>query len=370
MHNAIKLNRFKSLFPYFLLAIAIIAVYRVSGEHNLFWEVWRVASPFFYGFLLAYIFNIPCSSIQRRLAKSNNKVIQKKQKLFSILTMLIIMISIIVASISLIIPSIERSISLFIDNIPTYRENIEGFISYVNNIGLMGWHISEERVFDQLGNMFGDFTAEDFLQPLLDIGASVIAGLIAIVSSIYLLLEKDRLIALIHRLLRIFASKEMALLVNEIIKRLNRYIRLYIRTQTIDGVIVGVLTLVVLLALGSPYALVLSILLFILNYIPFLGSIVGTILVIVVVAFTQGITRGVISFISLLIVQILDANVIQPKLMSASFKISPYLVIIGITVGGAIAGILGMLVAIPLITVLKDIFDSVIDYYEHRRFGV
>ncbi|MCL2572313.1 MAG: AI-2E family transporter [Defluviitaleaceae bacterium] len=367
MHNAIKFNRFRALFPYFLLAVAIIAVYRVSGEFNLFWEVWRVASPFFYGFLLAYIINIPSSCIQRWLAKSSNKFIIKNRKLLGILIVLLILTAIIVASIGLVVPSIRRSMSLFIDNIPVYRENILTFINYINNLGLMGWHISEERVFDQLGNMFGDFTVEDFLQPLKNIGASIIAGLVAFISSIYVLLEKDRLISLTRKLLRIFASESISLLVNEVLIRLNRYIRLYIRTQTVDGVIVSLLTFVALFVMGSPYALVLALVLFILNYIPFLGSIVGTILAIIIVAFTQGATIGAISFASLLIIQILDVNIIQPKLMSDSFKISPYLVIVSITIGGAIAGVLGMLVAIPIVAVLIDMFNSFVDYYEHMK---
>jgi len=88
---------------------------------------------------------------------------------------------------------------------------------------------------------------------------------------------------------------------------------------------------------------------------------------VLVVIFTQDFTAGVIAAICLFIAQQIDANIIQPRLMSSSFKLSPLLVIIGITVGGAIAGIWGMIVAIPILAMVKDIFDSIVGYYETKK---
>ncbi|MCL2841054.1 MAG: AI-2E family transporter [Defluviitaleaceae bacterium] len=369
MNNPLKLNRFKFLLPYFLLALAIIVAYRVSGGLHFFNQIWIVASPFFYGFLLAYILNMPCSSIRRQLARSKNKFIFKGQKLLSVLITLLILVLIIVVSLILIIPAITKSISLFIDSIPDYWESVVGYIHYINNLRLFRWNISEEKIFEQLGNMFGDFSIENLLRPIMNAGTAAIGGLVAFISAIYILLEKDRLIALIHRLFRVFASEKASFLATEVCVRLNKYFRQYIRTQTIDGIIVSILTIILLFILRSPYALVLGIILFVLNYIPYVGSILGTVIAIILVTFTQGITKGAISAVSLLIIQLLDANFIQPKLMSESFKISPYLVIVSITVGGAIAGTLGMIVAIPIVAVLKDIFDSVVDHYEYKKFG-
>ena len=369
MSDNLKLSRFKSLSGYFLLAIAIIAVYRVSGELVFFSQVWRVISPFLYGFFLAYIINMPCSTMRGWLSRSNNTFAIRRQKLLSILIVLLALITIIVVILSLIIPAITRSLSLFADNIPVYWQSIEGFIDYINNRGLFGWYICEEKIFEQLGRMFGDFSVENLLRPIISVGAALIGGLVAFISSIYLLFEKDRLIALIRRLLRVFASERASLLTAEVFVRLNKYFRQYIRTQTIDGIVVSVLTTILLFVIGSPYALVLGAVLFVLNYIPYLGSIAGTLAAIIIVTFTQGVTRGAISAASLLLIQLVDANYIQPKLMSESFAISPYLVIISITFGGAIAGVFGMLFAIPVAAVLKDIFDSVVDYYEYKKFG-
>jgi len=326
-------------------------------------------SPFFYGFLLAYILNIPCSSLGQLIAKSKNKFIIKRQKLLSILITLVILVAVIVTSLSLIIPAIINSMSLFVDNIPVYWESVVGFIDYFNNWGLFGLYISEEKIFAQLENLIDDFSVENLWQPIVNIGTAIIGGFIAFISSIYILFEKDNFKGLVRRVLRTFASERTGLLVTEVFVRLNRYFRQYIHTQTIDGIIVGALTTILLFALKSPYALILGVIMLVLNYIPYLGSIAATFIAIVAVVLTQGITQGAIAAASLLIIQLIDANFIQPRLLSESFKLSPFFIIISITIGGAIAGILGMIVTIPVVAVLKDIFDSVIDYYEHKKFG-
>ena len=317
-------------------------------------SIWRVISPFFYGFLLAYILNIPCSSLRKCFAKSRNKFIVKRQRLLSIIAVLFIVVAIIIVSLLLIIPYLAKRLSHFIDNIPVYLESMTW--------NPFGWHISEEKILEQIN-------IENFVQPVVNAGTAVIGGLITVVSAIYILFEKDRIKALIRRLLRVFASESVGSVVTEGFIRLNKYFRQYIRTQTIDGMIVGSLTAILLFALGSPYALVMGVVMLLVNYVPYVGSIVGTLAAIAVVAFTQGVTKGAIAAGAMLVIQFVDANIIQPRLMSESFKISPFLVIISIAVGGAVAGILGMVVAIPVAAVLKDIFGSVVDYYEQKKFG-
>jgi predicted PurR-regulated permease PerM len=87
----------------------------------------------------------------------------------------------------------------------------------------------------------------------------------------------------------------------------------------------------------------------------------------VVVLFTQGLGMAAIAAVVLLITQQIDGNIIQPKLMGGSFSLSPLLVIISITVGGAFAGILGMIAAIPIIAVLKEMLDSIIEYVNRKK---
>ncbi|MCL2699748.1 MAG: AI-2E family transporter, partial [Defluviitaleaceae bacterium] len=88
---------------------------------------------------------------------------------------------------------------------------------------------------------------------------------------------------------------------------------------------------------------------------------------VLVVGLTQGLTAGLLTAAVLIPIQQLDGNVIQPKLLGESFKFSPLLVIISVTVGGAFAGVLGMIAAVPIVAALKDMLEDFLNYYERKK---
>jgi len=376
MNKTFGADKFKRLLPFFILALAIIVTYRVTGEMEFFAgffrRVWGILAPFFYGFILAYIINIPISGIQRLLAKIRIRFIFKRQRMFSVIIVLVILAALITLTVNMVAPAIAGSVQFFAENWEIYWAGILQFVDDFNALGLFGWHIDAEFVFGILGDVFAYFSFEDFLQPfnvLMDVGAAVFTVVIAFISSIYILVEKDKFKKYLRNLLRVFTSEEVGGTIIWTFGRLNENFRQYIRTQTIDGLILGTMATIALVIMGSPFALVLGIMLGILNYIPYFGSIFGTIIAVVVVMLTEGFTMGAIAAGSLLVIQQIDANIVQPRLMSGSFSLSPLLVIISITVGGALAGIFGMIVAIPIIAVLKEIFDSIVAYYDRKKFG-
>jgi len=367
--------QFRQLLPYFWLAVAVIFVYRISDSIGLFTtffgRTWDVISPFFYGFILAYIINIPCKGIMKLLAKSNNAFIQKRKRTLSIIAVFVILIFLVTITLNLIIPAITASASFFTENVATYLIGIVDIAEYINNLNIPGLYISPEDISAWVMNFVENINFANMFQHLgiiADVGAALFSGLIALISSIYILFEKDRFKGLVAKLLNIFTPKTFNLAVTEIGSRLNKYFKQYIYTQTIDGIILGTMAIIVLTFIGSPYALILGIMLGVVNYIPYFGSIFGTIVAVIVVIISQGFTMGATAGVSLIVIQQIDANIIQPRLMSESFSLRPLLVIISITIGGAVAGVFGMLVAIPIVAVLKDIFDSVVEYYEHRRY--
>jgi len=372
--NKFSAKKLKSLYPYFLLAITIIIANRFINEFTFFIDatarMWSIITPFFYGFILAYIANIPISSIQRLLAKSKNNFLVKRQKMLSILIVFIIMLLLIALTLNLIVPSIVDSIAFFIANVSVYWDGVLQFVEYFNTLGLFDLYIDEEFVLTILGDIFADFSFEILLQPLNAIvgaGTALFNGVIAIISSIYILIEKDKFKNYLHNMLRVYTSEGVKNAIVLHMGRLNENFRQYIRTQTIDGIILGSMATVLLLFVGSPYALVLGLMLGIVNYIPYFGSIFGTLIAVIVVLFSQGFAMGALAAGMLFVAQQIDANVIQPRLMSGSFSLSPLLVIISITIGGAFAGIFGMLIAIPIVAVLKDILDSITAYYDQKK---
>jgi len=366
----------KKLLPYFIFAVALILVYRLTEAFGYFagflGTTWGVLSPFFYGFILAYIINIPISGMQKLLVKTGSKFIIRRQKLFSVILVLLIIIGLIVLAMSFVVPAIGNSISFLIENSPTYLANIMRAVDNFNQLELFDWEINSENILALLGDLFAEIDMESAMQPiawLIDLGSAIFTGVIAFISSIYILVEKDRFKKYLANLLHVCTSQNINDAIMKSFGRLNQNCRQYIRTQTIDGLILGTMASVALLLLGSPFWLILGLMLGILNYIPYFGSIFGTLIAVLVVMVTQDFTWGLIAAAILFVIQQIDANIIQPKLMSGSFALSPLLVIISITVGGAISGIFGMIVAIPIAAVLKDIFDAIIRQIKRKKFG-
>jgi predicted PurR-regulated permease PerM len=257
---------------------------------------------------------------------------------------------------------------MFMANIPLYYLRAQEFIDYINSNDYVTFDISVDTIVESIQDFFSMDNLSASFTALFGVSTVIFRLFLTFISSIYILFEKESFKALISRLLKVFTSSDVYKATMKYGSRLNRNFKQYIFTQTIDGFILGTIaTLELLYIIRSPFALTLGIMLGIINYIPYFGSIIGSLIAIVIVMFTQGFAIGAITALVLLVTQQIDGNIIQPRLMGGSFSLSPLVIIISITVGGALAGVLGMIAAIPIVAVLKDILDSIIDYYERKR---
>jgi predicted PurR-regulated permease PerM len=377
-NNESKSGKFKTLFPYFLLAVAIICAYKIIIEIKFFEtigaQVWSVAAPFLYGFVLAYIINIPSSAIQRLLGKAKLRFFREKRKGFAILFAYLIFALIVFLIITLLIPVLAGSISLFVSNFPKYYDRLLDFIDYINGLGWFSTEISIEGIGASLQKMINDllqsFEPKDILSTisaLLGVSSVIFNGFLTFISSIYILAEKDRVKEYLCRLLRVFFSSRVYNATVTYAAKLNANFKRYLYTQTIDGLIIGTLATIELSIIKSPYALNLGIFLGIVNYIPYFGSIIGSVIAIVVVAFSQGLPMAGIAAAMLIVTQQVDGNIIQPRLMGHSFSISPLLLLFCIVLGGTVGGVIGMIAAIPIVAVLKDLIEQLTAHFERKK---
>jgi len=366
-------KKMRSFIPYFLLALAVIGAYKAISEIGFFagivMRIWGIITPFFYGFLLAYVINIPCSGIQKLLAKSKIGFVVRRKKALGILIVFVLIGLLFSLVLNLIIPTIANSVALFVTDFPIYYAGAVQFVNYINSLDLFGLHISIDVIIQWFQQML-HFSMENVassIDAIVGVSSAIFRGFLAIISSIYILAEKDKFKVFLRRMIKAFIPAAAYGVIMHHTDNLNKNFKQYLYTQTIDGFILGTLVTIELYLLGSPYFLILGIMLGIVNYIPYFGSIIGSLVAIIVVMFTQGFTTGLITAVVLLITQQIDGNFIQPRLMGGSFSLSPFLVIVSITIGGAFAGVLGMIAAIPIVAVLKDIFESIIVHYERKK---
>ena len=100
--------------------------------------------------------------------------------------------------------------------------------------------------------------------------------------------------------------------------------------------------------------------------IPYFGAIIATAIAAIITLITGGLLQAIWMLIVVIILQQIDANIINPKIVGKSLKMSPLLVIFAVTVGGAFFGVLGMFLAVPIIAIIKLLVEDYIDYKNEK----
>ena len=136
----------------------------------------------------------------------------------------------------------------------------------------------------------------------------------------------------------------------------------FISGQLIDAVVVGILVTVAMSIIGVKYSILLGFMIGLFNIIPYFGAIVAVGLSILITVITGGLSKAFWMALIVIILQQIDANIINPKIIGGSLSISPLLVIFSVTVGGAYFGVLGMFLAVPIFTVIKLLIEEYIEY--------
>ena len=122
-----------------------------------------------------------------------------------------------------------------------------------------------------------------------------------------------------------------------------------------DSIIVGILTTVLCLVLKLEYALVFGLLITVLNFIPYVGALISEIIIALYAMTVGGPFFGILTFGLCLGIQLLDSNILQPKIVAKSVDLHPAIVFIGLIIGELLFGMWGMLIAVPIIAIIKVI---------------
>ena len=113
--------------------------------------------------------------------------------------------------------------------------------------------------------------------------------------------------------------------------------------------------------IGVKYAVLLGFTIGLFNMIPYFGAIIAVAISALITLITGGVSQTIVMLIVVVILQQIDANIINPKIIGDSLKISPLIVIISVTIGGAYFGVIGMFLAVPIAAVFKILVNDYID---------
>ena len=325
-----------------------------------------ILAPFLAGILIAYLLYMPCRKIEDIYQKSKIKIISKKARIMSIFTVYIIVLLLFVILINFILPVVLESVQDLINNIQNYFE-----IAIDNYNNLPEDHILKGEIVNNAIQSIKNININQYFQldKILEYAFSAIGAVIslfdifvAIIVSIYILAERTQILEFIKRLAEATLKEKTYKNVGKYFNNTNEIFFKFVASQLVDAVVIGVLITIAMTIMGIKYAPFLGFLIGLFNMIPYFGAIIAVAVSAIITLITGGISQTIWMLIVVIILQQIDANIINPKIVGQSLKISPLLVIFAVTVGGAYFGILGMFLAVPIFTVIKLLIEEYIDY--------
>lgn len=360
----------KKWISYFLFAVSIILVYNILGNLTAISE-WvgnliSMLMPFLLAILMAYLFYMPCRAVETLFKKSKIKFISRKSRGLSVLTVYLIALLIIVIIINFILPTVSKSIVDLASNLPTYYQNAVSFIesqpedSLWNKIDVTEIINALESI--DIKQIFSIENIINYVKSAIGIVNVLFSAFITIVISIYILLARKEIVSFFRRLSEALFEEKTCDSLGKYFSKTNEIFFKFISSQILDGIIVGIILSIVMIVMDVKYAILLGFMIGIFNVIPYFGAIIGTIIAFVITIFTGGFSQAIAMVIVTVVLQQIDSNVINPKIIGNSLKLNPILVIFAVTVGGAYFGILGMFLSVPIIAVLKLLVNDFIDY--------
>lgn len=355
---------------WFTFAVAVIFVYKTLDNFNDIsiglGKLISILMPFFMGILLAYIFYIPCKQIEKLYKKIKPKFIKKRARGLSVITVYILAILILAIVINILIPALSKSIMDLANNLPTYYQNAINFVNNMPEDSLIKKESAQEIINNlqkiDITSIINLNNISDYIKGVMGVATTIFSVFVSIIMSIYILLERREILKFIKKVARALFKEETCKALDNYFIKANDIFFKFISSQILDGIIVGIIVSIAMWILGVKYWVLLGFMIGLFNVIPYFGAIIAVTIATLITVLTGGFSKAIWMLIVVIIIQQLDANIINPKIIGNALKLSPILVIFSVTVFGAYYGVLGMFLAVPLIAIIKILVNDFIEF--------
>lgn len=329
------------------------------------WEflrlIFNLIMPFLVGIAIAFVLNILVNLLERKLF-NKTKINSKTKHNLSIILSLAIVLSFLTFMILLIVPQIKNTTNLFIDNMSTYQENVINLLDKVGvNNEIRANIIAKSKDFGDKLTIYLKDNSNTVATSILGIASNVVTSVvnltIGIIFAIYLLVEKEHLLNQTNKILKAYLPDKKVNKISNVCHLSNKTFASFVSGQFLEAIIIGVLCLIGMLILGIPYAATISILVGFTALIPVFGAFIGTGIGAFLI-FMVNPMKSLIFIIFILILQQIEGNLIYPKVMSKRVNLPGIWVLVAVTIGASISGILGMLLSVPIASILYSILAT------------
>ncbi len=364
----------KTLLYGFFLAVSLVIVYKLIDHFDILWDgilaFLGAMKPFIVGAIIAYILNQPCKAFEGIYSKARWKWLAVRAKGFSVLSVYAVIIIAFVLVVRLVIPAFYSNIVDLFKNLPEYGERLLVLIdSLQNRFGIWIINIENFSLMNAITYLVKTVDINEigkYAEGIISATSSVINVFIALIVSIYICIDKERISNAVKRGISIIFLRNKARGIFQYVARINEIFTKYIYCKLIEALIMTVISTLILTLLGIRYSLILGLVIGIFSLIPYFGSIISTVISVVITVFSTGIGPAIWTGVVLTILEQVDGNLIGPKIIGDKLDMRPLWVIFSATVGGGLFGMTGLLLSVPVAMVIKMIMVDVLKERERK----
>ena len=370
-----------ALYTLFVIVAAIL-VYRISSNtDNIIPHVYAyiksiiaIFTPILYGLLIAYLLNPAVAFFERYLIKWTHSTTFKDFKRLRLLSIIIVYICIfgtLFLTIRFLVPQILDNIKVLFNNLPTYLDELKDIIAQLQHT--INQNISYPDVTQFVNEIINpskvshlvDFASlskafDHVISGTMNLTGTILNLIIGIMIASYAVMQKETFTNGSKRLIYALFRQNTANKIISIASESHTTIIRFFVGKSLDSLIIGIICFIVLSIMKNPYALLLSFIVGLFNMIPYFGPFIGAIPAVILTLF-EGIPAAIGVAIFIFLLQQFDGLYLGQKILGESSGITPFWIISAITVGGAIAGPLGMFFASPILAVILSITNRWID---------
>ena len=352
-------------------ALLVVALWKFDVVLDVLKTIGQIIFPFILGGAIVFVINVPMSFLEKKIfenIKKENKAARKLARPVSLLLTIVLVVGVIALVMIGVIPQLTKTMGTLMINITDFIPQIKIWIRdfFHDNREIMKLVDQVQFNPDQairwgislLGNGAGNM-----MNTTVSAVGSVVSGLatffIAFSFACYVLFQKEKLHVQIRKVLFAFLPKQKADAFLKVCSLTYRTFANFLTGQCLEAVILGCMFVVTLSILRMPYALLIGVLIAFTALIPifgaFIGCAVGSFLI-----FMVSPKQAIIFIIVFLVLQQIEGNLIYPHVVGESVGLPSIWVLAAVTIGGNLMGIVGMLVFIPLLSVVYTIFRKVV----------
>lgn len=353
-------------------AVIIVCLWKYETVLDILFFLLNILTPFILGGAIAFVLNVPMNFVQRHLFKEerirNRKVSQKLARPVSMVLVLIVVFGIVAIVMFILIPqlgetfaNLGRSIQAFIPQLQEWAARLfndnKEIMDTVNNLEF-DWN----KIMDTGINFFKS-GAGSVVDSTITAAKSIVSGLttffIAFVFAIYILLQKEKLGVQAKKVLFAFVRRGRAEATVEVLSLTYNTFSSFLTGQCVEAVILGSMFAVSMTILKLPYALLVGMLIAFTALIPifgaFIGCGVGAFLI-----FMVDPMKALIFVVLFLVLQQIEGNLIYPHVVGNSVGLPSIWVLAAVSIGGSLMGVVGMLIFIPIVSVVYALFREIV----------